>query len=75
MKTNAICKHTKNDELEIHYTDESMTSGKGMILLDMRLLRSEGIGWQNKDIQFADFDEQSQREICRVYELAYKNPQ
>ena len=75
MKTNAICKHTSADELEIHYTDSDMITGRGMILLDMKLLRQEGICWSNKDIQFADFDEASRREIERVFDLAIKNPQ
>lgn len=75
MKTNAICKHTSADELEIHYTDSDMITGRGMILLDMKLLRQEGICWSNKDIQFADFDEASRREIERVYDLAIRNPQ
>lgn len=75
MKTNAICKHTSADELEIHYTDSEMVQGIGMILLDMKLLRQEGICWSNKDIQFADFDEASRREIERVFDLAIRNPQ
>ena len=74
MKTNAICKHTSADELEIHYTDSEMTQGRGMILLDMKLLRQEGICWSNKAIQYSDFDEASRREIERVFDLAIGNP-
>lgn len=75
MKRLRYCKHTDADELEIRYTDSEMTQGRGMILLDMKLLRQEGICWSNKDIQLADFDEASRREIERVYDLAIRNPQ
>ena len=78
MKTNAICKHTSADELEIHYTDSEMTQGRGMILLDMKLLRQEGVklsDWIKTSEYYADFDEASRREIGRVYDLAIRNPQ